>query len=135
MTAAELRYLIAIDELYDGKSGVKLTDIAQRVGVSKVSVYRAVERLEKSGYAERNDKNKVILTELGKKQISDYMEIIDFVRDHLVRNCGTPHEVAYSDAIGVACALSDVSRERIAEIIESCKLKCDILETEGEKND
>lgn len=135
MTAAELRYLIAIDDLYDGKNGVKLTDIASKVCVSKVSVYRAVERLEKSGYVERNDKNKVILREYGKNQLSDYMEIIDFIRIHLEKQCGTPQDIAYNDALGAACAFSDVSREKITEIIKSCKFKCDISETEGEKND
>jgi Mn-dependent DtxR family transcriptional regulator len=119
MTAAELRYLIATGELYDGKNGVKLTDIAQKVGVSKVSVYRAVERLEKNGYVERNDKNKVVLTQHGKNQISAYMEIIVFIRAQLLDHCGTPSDTAYNDALGVACALSDASREKITEIINT----------------
>jgi Mn-dependent DtxR family transcriptional regulator len=45
MTKAELRYLMAIDMLYDGISGVKLTEIAAEMAVTKVSVYRAMERL------------------------------------------------------------------------------------------
>lgn len=58
MTTAELRYLIATDELCGGTCGVKLTEIAEKVNVSKVSVYRAVERLEKNGYVERNEKTR-----------------------------------------------------------------------------
>ena len=58
MTKAELRYLMAIDMLYDGISGVKLTEIAAEMAVTKVSVYRAMERLEGNGYIERNEKNK-----------------------------------------------------------------------------
>lgn len=56
MTASELKYLIALDELYDGKNGVKLTVIAEKTRVSKVSVYRALERLEKDGYVKRTEK-------------------------------------------------------------------------------
>ncbi|MBO5023356.1 MAG: hypothetical protein J6D11_03485 [Clostridia bacterium] len=121
MTSAELRYLIAADELYDGVNGVKLIEIANKVGVSKVSVYRAVERLEKNYYIQRNEKNKVVLTEYGKKQLADYREIMDFIQSHLEKQCGTPSEVAYNDALGAACAFSDISRAKIAIILKSGK--------------
>ena len=120
MTVAELRYLIATDALYDGKNGVKLTAIAEKIGVTKVSVYRAVERLEKSGYVERNEKNKVVMTEKGETVLREYMVIVHFVREHLVAHCGTPAEIAYTDALGAACALSDISRSGIASHVEAC---------------
>ena len=135
MTSAELRYLIAADELYDGKHGVKLIEIAAERGVSKVSVYRAVERLEKNGYIERNDKNKVVLTEHGKKQLADYMEIIAFISSHLEKQCGIPKEIAYDDALDAACAFSDVSRASIAQILKSGQLECKNKITEVSKND
>jgi len=124
MTSAELKYLIATDEIYDGINGVKLIDIAAKVGVSKVSVYRAVERLEKNSYVERNEKNKVVLTEYGKKQLSYYREIMNFLQNHLIKQCGTPEDVAYNDALGVACAFSDISREKIADILRSGTCLC-----------
>ncbi len=43
MTAAELKYLLAINELCDGTTGIKLTAIAAKMDVTKVSVHRAVE--------------------------------------------------------------------------------------------
>ena len=110
MTAAELRYLIATDELYDGTIGVKLTEIASRTGVSKVSVYRAVERLEKGGYVKRDEKNKVVLTKYGKEQLNEYMIIINWLCNHLERHCNVSKETAYQDAIGASCAMSDESR-------------------------
>ena len=120
MTAAELRYLIAIDEIHKETGiGVKLTDIATKMGVSKVSVYRAAERLEKNGYAARDEKNKVIITELGAKQLRDYMVIIEFIRKALEIGCGTPSEMAYQDAIGVVCALGEHSRSKVAEYAEA----------------
>ena len=120
MTVAELRYLIAIDEIHKETGiGVKLTDIATKMGVSKVSVYRAAERLEKNGYAARDEKNKVIITELGAKQLRDYMVIIEYIRKALEIGCGTPSEMAYQDAIGVVCALGEHSRSKIAEYAEA----------------
>lgn len=119
MTTAELRYLIATNELYYNQVGVKLTSIAEKMGVTKVSVYRAIERLERSGYVERNEKNKVILTQKGSQILREYMVIVNFVRAHLVCHCGTPEEMAYQDALGVACALSDISRSSIAAHVEA----------------
>ncbi len=119
MTTAELRYLIATNELHREQTGVKLTAIAEKVGVSKVSVYRAVERLEKSGYVRRNDKNKVVMTESGERLLSEYMVIVNFISKHLEAHCGTPNELAYQDALGAACALSDISRQGIAGYMAS----------------
>ena len=121
MTSAELRYLIAIHALYHGEIGVKLTEIAAKMGVSKVSVYRAVERLEKSGYVQRDEKNKVVMTEKGVTVLREYMVIVNFIRTHLEDHCGTPAEIAYHDALGVACAFSDISRGKIAEFCGECE--------------
>lgn len=119
MTVAELKYLIATNELYErANAGVKLTDIAVKMGVSKVSVYRAAERLEKNGYVMRDEKNKIIVTDYGQKQLADYMEIIRFIRTHLELHCGTPGDMAYQDALGAACALGDYSRSKVAEYMK-----------------
>ena len=119
MTAAELRYLIAINDLCDGTVGVKLTEIAAKTGVTKVSVYRAVERLEKSEHVKRNEKNKVVMTEKGIHELSEYMVIVNFIRNQLEMHCGTPEEIAYQDALGAAAALSDISRRHIVSLTES----------------
>lgn len=118
MTASDLRYLIAADRLFDGENGVKLTDIAAETDVTKVSVYRAVERMEKNGYVCRNEKNKIVLTEEGKRSLREYMVTVRFLSAHFEKHCGVPAEIAYQDAICAACALSDVSRKGIAAHIK-----------------
>lgn len=110
MTSAELRYLLAINDLYDGTGGIKLTAIAAKMGVSKVSVYRAVERLEKSGYVERDDKNKVVITETGDEQLAKYKILINWLSHHLAVHCSVSRDIADCDAIGAICAMSDESR-------------------------
>ena len=116
MTSAELKYLIAIEELYDGINGVKLTDIAAKVYVSKVSVYRAVERMHKNGYVERNDNNKVVLTDFGKKELVVYKKTLRFFEEQLEKICYISSDIAYADALCLACALSDISREKILNL-------------------
>lgn len=133
MTLAELRYLIATNDLDDEKNGVKLTSIAEKVGVTKVSVYRAIERLEKSEYIKRNEKNKVVMTEKGRDILAEYIVAVNFIRKHLEERCGTPREIAYQDALGAACAFSDISRQKIVEFTAH-ETQNDLM-VQGESND
>ena len=121
MTSAELKYLIAINELYDGTAGIKLTAIAAKMNVTKVSVYRAAERLENHGYVKRDEKNKVVMTDYGYKQLKEYNMLIGWLSNHLQRNCKGSAEIAYNDAIGAVCAFSDESRNALAEFIREKK--------------
>lgn len=119
MTSAELKYLIAINELYDGTVGIKLISIASKMNVTKVSVYRAVERLENRGYIKRDEKNKVVMTEYGYEQLNEYTVLINWLSTHLQHNFKVSAEISRNDAIGVACAFSDESRNALAEFINT----------------
>ena len=123
MTSAELKYLIAINELYSGKAGIKLTEIAAKMGITKVSVYKAAIRLENSGYIKRDEKNKVVMTDYGYEQLEKYNVLIGWLSNHLQIKCGVSSETAHTDAIGAACAFSDESRTALAEFIERAKEK------------
>lgn len=114
MTSAELKYLMAIDALYDGTAGIRLTAIAAKMNVSKVSVYRAAERLERSGYIRRDVHNKVVLDPYGYEQLEKYRILIRWISGHLMEKCGVPAQTAYNDAIGAACEFSEESRNAIA---------------------
>ena len=117
MTAADLKYLLAIDELYNGSAGIKLIAIADRMNITKVSVHRAVERLEKNGYTQRDDKNKVVISDYGYEQLKEYTAIMNWICEHLQKKGGIPKDIAVQDAINAVCALSDVSRQVIAKNI------------------
>lgn len=121
MTSAELKYLIAIDELYNGTAGIKLTEIAAKMGITKVSVYKAAVRLENSGYIERDEKNKIIMTDYGYAQLGKYNALIGWLCSHLQMKCGVSADVAYTDAIGAACAFSEESRTALAEFIKNAR--------------
>lgn len=55
MSSSELRYLIAANELAEQMEVVKQTDVANKLNVSKVSTYNAIERLRDKGFIEKND--------------------------------------------------------------------------------
>ena len=118
MSSSELRYLIAASELAEQIESVKQTDVANKLRVSKVSTYNAMERLHDKGYIEKNER-KIVLTALGKEVLNEYMTIIRFISAHLSLHCGTTENQAYEDALNAACAFSDVTRNGVANFINS----------------
>ena len=77
MSSSELRYLIAANELAGETENVKQTDVANRLRVTKVSTYNAIERLREKGLIEKTER-KIILTERGKddpERIYDYYTV------------------------------------------------------------
>lgn len=118
MSSSELRYLIAANELAEQMEIVKQTDVANKLNVSKVSTYNAIERLRDKGFIEKNDR-KIVLTDRGKEVLSEYMTIIRFMSAHLSLHCGTTKNQAYEDALNATCAFSDATRNGVANFIKS----------------
>lgn len=118
MSSSELRYLIAANELAEQMEIVKQTDVANKLNVSKVSTYNAIERLRDKGFIEKNDR-KIVLTDRGKEVLNEYMTIIRFISKHLSLHCGTTENQAYEDALNATCAFSDATRNGVANFIKS----------------
>ena len=118
MSSSELRYLIAANELAEQIENVKQTDVANKLNVSKVSTYNAIERLRDKGFIEKNDR-KIVLTDRGKEVLNEYMTIIRFMSAHLSLHCGTTKNQAYEDALNATCAFSDATRNGVANFIKS----------------
>ena len=118
MSSSELRYLIAANELAEQIENVKQTDVANKLQVSKVSTYNAIERLKDKGFIDKNER-KIVLTDSGREVLNEYMTIIRFMSAHLSLHCGTTENQAYEDALNAACAFSDVTRNGVANFIKS----------------
>ena len=118
MSSSELRYLIAANELAEQMEIVKQTDVANKLNVSKVSTYNAIERLRDKGFIEKNER-KIVLTNRGKEVLNEYMTIIRFMSAHLSLHCGTTKNQAYEDALNATCAFSDATRNGVANFIKS----------------
>ena len=118
MSSSELRYLITANELAEQTENVKQTDVANKLRVSKVSTYNAMERLRGKGFIEKNER-KIVLTDRGKKILNEYMTIIRFMSAHLSLHCGTTENQAYEDALNATCAFSDATRNGVANYIKS----------------
>ena len=118
MSSSELRYLIAANELAEQMEIVKQTDVANKLNVSKVSTYNAMERLRDKGFIEKSER-KIVLTDRGKEVLNEYMTIIRFMSAHLLLHCGTTKNQAYEDALNATCAFSDATRNGVANFINS----------------
>lgn len=123
MTLSEYRYLLTINGLYNGAAGIRLTAIAAAMEVTKVSVFKAVEKLEQEGLIARDAKNRVIMTQHGKDQLEKYNILIDWLSGHLEKNCRVPADTARRDAAGAVCAFSDESISALTEFIKLEKEK------------
>ncbi len=123
MTLSEYRYLLTINRLYNGAAGIRLTAIAAAMEVTKVSVFKAVEKLEQEGLIARDAKNRVIMTQHGKDQLEKYNILIDWLSGYLEKNCRVSADVARCDAAGAICAFSDESISALTEFIKSEKEK------------
>ena len=117
MSSSELRYLIAARVIAKQIDIVKQTDLANKLQVSKVSVYNAVEKLKEKGFIEKNER-KILLTKKGEEILDEYMAIIRFMSAHLSLHCGTSEKQAYEDALNATCAFSDATRNGIARFIK-----------------
>lgn len=118
MSSSELRYLIAANELAEQIESVKQTDVANKLRVSKVSTYNAMERLRDKGFIEKSER-KIVLTQSGKEALNEYMTIINFMVSHLSLHCGTAPKQAYEDALNATCAFSEATRNGVANFIRS----------------
>ena len=118
MSSSELRYLIAANELAEQIENVKQTDVANKLQVSKVSTYNAIERLKDKGFIDKNER-KIVLTDKGREVLNEYMTIIRFMSAHLSLHCGTTKNQAYEDALNATCAFSDATRNGVANFIKS----------------
>lgn len=116
MTKSEYKYLSEIYEngRLDGK--VCVAQIAERVGVSDVSVYKAMDKLRKKGYISADGKY-ALVTIQGKAILSEYERLIAYVTKQLTSKCGLTANEAKEDARGVVCALSEKSRKAIMGMI------------------
>lgn len=96
-----------------------MTDIAEKLGVSKPSVLTAMKALEERGYVEHERYRGVVLTKTGKVRSAEIQDRHIFLRAFLRDVVGVPDEIAEKDACRMEHILSDETLERM-RTIASC---------------
>ncbi len=117
MTPSEYKYLSALDELYDGIRGVKLTDLANATGVTKVSAHNAAEKLEAAGLLNHAADGKIVITDKGRTAVREVRVAAGCLSDMLEKFCWIDADAAIIESVNAVCALTDRTRAVVAKTV------------------
>lgn len=101
-------YLETIAELIQERGEARAVDLAERMGVSHVSVGKTVKRLQDEGYVRSLPYRSIFLTDSGKALAEWARERHELVHDFLV-SIGVPDEIAEVDAEGIEHHVSEAT--------------------------
>lgn len=93
-------YVELIADLIEAQQEARLSDLAQRIGVSHPTASKVVSRLKDQGYVESQPYRSIFLTEKGKTLAKTCKERHGIVLDFLIR-LGVSPETAEFDAEGI----------------------------------
>ena len=93
-------YAEAIADLAAAHGEARTVDLARRLGVSHVTVIRAVARLRRDGYVTTRPRRSISLTEKGSRLAEESRERHEVVLEFL-RALGVPERTAQGDAEGI----------------------------------
>ncbi len=115
LTYSQKKYLFAIYKLGQNSGGVKSSDVAGIVGVSKASTAIMTERLVESGFIEKERYGRIALTESGIKEAGRIYTNCIIIRDFLVNSLGLDESAADEDAVRISVHASEKTVNRLSE--------------------
>ena len=113
-----LECMVRIESEEGETNGVRSVDIAQRLGVSKASVNKAVSALKASELVEQSHYGKVVLTDRGREVGTAIWYRHRLIRTFLVQELGVEFERADSEACMMEHALSEDTMNRWLAYLE-----------------
>ncbi len=99
-------YVELIADLIEANQEARLSDLAERLGVSNPTASKVLSRLQEEGYVESQPYRSIFLTEKGSKLAKKCKERHQIVLDFLIR-LGVPPETAEFDAEGIEHHISE----------------------------
>ncbi|WKY46664.1 metal-dependent transcriptional regulator [Eubacteriaceae bacterium ES3] len=113
-------YIEAIYLEYQKNSGgVRITDLAATMNVSKASANDAVRKLKEMGYVEHERYGQIYLTESGKKLATDIYEKHRLLKRFLQEVLGVSCRVAEEDACGIEHVISQETFDKMKSFLEN----------------
>ena len=113
-----LECMVRIEREEGAEGGVRSVDVAQRLGVSKASVNKAVSALKAQGLVDQSHYGKVMLTDEGRKIGSDVWYRHRLVRTFLMQELGVEFDRADAEACMMEHALSEDTMTRWLSYLE-----------------
>ena len=123
LSIAMQKYLETIFELAKQSTGVRLSDVASKLNVSKASVNNATNILTKLGYITNEKYQEIYLTEMGKKSASILEAKQSILKTLFTDVVGMREDVADEDACAIEHIISHEAIEKIHEYLNKNKIK------------
>ena len=105
-------YTELISDLSEREALVRVCDIAREMGISHVSVLKAMRRLSRDGYLTRSREKGILLTPKGKKTASFSKKRHEILSEFFVK-LGVSREIAAADVEGIEHHISKAALEAI----------------------
>ena len=118
LTSSLEDYLETIFLLSQKSKSVRLTDVAEKLNVSKPSVNRAVKTLNDEGYLEHATYGDIMLTPIGESYAADVLRRHKLLKHFLMETLGVSEEVAENDACKMEHVMSPVTIDKLYEYLE-----------------
>jgi DtxR family manganese transport transcriptional regulator len=113
-------YVELIAELIEQHGEARVTDLARRLGVTHVTVNRAIQRLQRAGFVSAEPYRAIFLTTAGQRLARESRERHDLVVRFLMA-LGVPPAVAASDAEGIEHHVSRETLRAFRQYLESTR--------------
>ncbi|MBU5675933.1 metal-dependent transcriptional regulator [Alkaliphilus sp. MSJ-5] len=106
LSKSQSHYIKVVYELSSNGEGVRVCDIAQKMGFSKASVSLAMTKLEKEGLLRKDKKRQVFLTSEGEKQAIQMMDKFAIIHKFLTDTLKVDEKIAMEDACAIEHIIS-----------------------------
>ncbi len=121
LTPSKEHYIKTIYALSSGDEGARISDIADRLSVSKASACVAVDYLQKSKLAFRGEDHRVLLTKEGMRQAVSISDRFAVIRKFLMEILHVGGKTANADACALEHVVSNETLFNMSDYIESKK--------------
>lgn len=128
LTMANEDYLEAIYRITvesGSTGGIRSVDVAERLGVSKASVNKALTTLKEAGYVDQNRYGRILLTDEGAVYASHVWRCHRMLRSFLQHDLGVDPEVADDEACKMEHALSYDTQRRWLDYLQKQGISVD----------
>ena len=123
LSSANIRYLLALRELDAEQPGVRCTDLADRLGVSKPSAHRMISVFSERGLVTRDDKGIIYLTKQGNELSQHYIDGSKLLVQHLL----FPFELCPEDTIQAVCAImASISQSGMCSLLSQLQNRAEL---------
>ena len=117
LTEVSEDYVELIGDLIAEQGEARLTDIAERLGVTQATASKVITRLRREGLVENQRYRSIFLTESGRAMADRSRARHQVVFDFLIA-LGLDEAVAHADSEGIEHHVSDVTLVRLRELTE-----------------